>query len=589
MKKILSSALLFLAFITTATTASADTRYTIKGERVKASELKTDGTKYFIYNNATATENGQVYHRLWFLGVGNGSYTVNQCLTPDDFSTIDASYIWTLDGSGDDIKIKNVGKELYCAGNTALNAEGTSYTIGDYATLSEGDQGTGVQYMIDGETMAATAITSNHNVVYVKDNANNKYWNGNASNLVVTGKAQAYSFYEVEETYITPQEAFRETITAFLTADKIAKVDQADSYGCPKTTSQSYINIKGIVDRLNSEELTEEDVTNVEAYYNEYIAETDVVLPETGKFYRIFAENGGNKYLIEKDGKIYGRRTTAEALAEDASSIWYVDNNKLIVLSNGKQFAGFVGEGNNPMTCEGLEASFKKNPSAFGKVMISSGTGTWFVQASVGGDSEMKSGQTNVAGAMFYIEEVTTLPITIGEAGYATLYSPVALTIPEEGVTAYTGTLNDDKTALVLTKVEGTIPAETAVVLEGTAGKYLFNITTTAEPVENGVLQGSMGIADATGLLTLQMIDEVPGFYKYNNEAGLPAFKAYIDLTGTKSNALRVVFDDDITAIEGVEAADSDAATYYDLQGRRVAAPQAGQIYIMNGKKILVK
>ncbi|MCH5178504.1 MAG: hypothetical protein J1F13_02380 [Prevotellaceae bacterium] len=584
MKKILSSALLFLAFITTATTASADTRYTIKGERVKASELKTDGTKYVFYNTGNNSK--------FFIGVSNESYVVSKTDTPDGFTTTDDSFIWKLEAGTTSglYKIKNVGADKYCAGGTSVAEAGKDYTIGDYFNCPS--KGNGVQYWIDGANVTYDNVTSDHKVLYIQDptETSKPYWNGDGTaGFVVQAKGHAYAFYEVEETYITPQEAFRETITAFLTEDKIAKIDQADSYGCPKTTSLSYINIKDIVDRLNSEELTAEDVTNVEAYYNAYIAETDVVLPETGKFYRIFAENGGNKYLIEKDGKIYGRRTTAEALAEDASSIWYVDNNKLIVLSNGKQFAGFVGEGNNPMTCEGLEASFKKNPSAFGKVMISSETGTWFVQASVDGDSEMKSGQTNVAGAMFYIEEVTTLPITIGEAGYATLYSPVALTIPEEGVTAYTGTLNDDKTALVLTKVEGTIPAETAVVLEGTAGKYLFNITTTAEPVENGVLQGSMGIANATGLLTLQVIDDQIGFYTYNNAEGLPAFKAYITLAGTNSNALRVIFDDDITAIEGVEAADSDAAAYYDLQGRRVAAPQAGQIYIMNGKKILVK
>jgi hypothetical protein len=45
--------------------------------------------------------------------------------------------------------------------------------------------------------------------------------------------------------------------------------------------------------------------------------------------------------------------------------------------------------------------------------------------------------------------------------------------------------------------------------------------------------------------------------------------------------------DSEATAIEEVGAADAEENVIFDLMGRRVAAPAKGQIYIVNGKKVL--
>ena len=45
--------------------------------------------------------------------------------------------------------------------------------------------------------------------------------------------------------------------------------------------------------------------------------------------------------------------------------------------------------------------------------------------------------------------------------------------------------------------------------------------------------------------------------------------------------------DSEATAIEEVGAADAEENVIFDLMGHRVAAPAKGQIYIVNGKKVL--
>lgn len=72
----------------------------------------------------------------------------------------------------------------------------------------------------------------------------------------------------------------------------------------------------------------------------------------------------------------------------------------------------------------------------------------------------------------------------------------------------------------------------------------------------------------------------------------LNPFRFFLEVSGgksSKSNAFAIDIDDDITGIKGVEVnEDNKADVIYDLQGRRVANTAKG-VYIINGKKVLVK
>lgn len=79
------------------------------------------------------------------------------------------------------------------------------------------------------------------------------------------------------------------------------------------------------------------------------------------------------------------------------------------------------------------------------------------------------------------------------------------------------------------------------------------------------------------------------GFYKANAQS-LSAHKAYLHVSANAARSfLGFSFEDDATGISTMPT-DGERVNHsiYDLQGRRVSAPQKG-LYIVNGKKVLVK
>lgn len=201
----------------------------------------------------------------------------------------------------------------------------------------------------------------------------------------------------------------------------------------------------------------------------------------------------------------------------------------------------------------------------------------------------MDSGNTpNNNGYYWWLEEVTTLPVTVSAAGWATLYAPVALTIPAtEGLTVYTAAVEGN--TLKLTALKGTIPANTPVLIEANAATYNFTIdyNAAAEAQTTG-LKGTLETINKPGttIYTLQKPENKNiGFYKYSGQT-LQGFRAYGEnLLGTTSTAEGLIFDKgDVTAIENVEINDGKQTVIYDLNGRRVEKMLKG-IYIVNGKK----
>ena len=93
--------------------------------------------------------------------------------------------------------------------------------------------------------------------------------------------------------------------------------------------------------------------------------------------------------------------------------------------------------------------------------------------------------------------------------------------------------------------------------------------------------------ADAS-IYTLQNGSKGIGMYKYNG-ANIQGFRAYLPYTApAEGGALRMVFDDVTTGIEGIEVNDGGKTAIYDLSGRRVSRMTKG-LYIVNGKKVFIK
>jgi hypothetical protein len=82
-------------------------------------------------------------------------------------------------------------------------------------------------------------------------------------------------------------------------------------------------------------------------------------------------------------------------------------------------------------------------------------------------------------------------------------------------------------------------------------------------------------------------------FYAIANDAAeIPSCKAVMHIAGASARVINLVFSDETTGLSEKGIVNSEkfaTATWYDLNGRKVAAPTKKGLYIMNGKKVVVK
>ena len=180
-----------------------------------------------------------------------------------------------------------------------------------------------------------------------------------------------------------------------------------------------------------------------------------------------------------------------------------------------------------------------------------------------------------------------------------------------EGVTAYTGLIEESQKYLELIPVEEVIPAYTAVILKGEPAVYEFTIPAVeadedgnglkiyygtdvdggealvkekAEPLENDLL-GTLEPIPAEGYYVLAKPEgEVIGFY-LADEGTIAAGKAYLDVPEGSGIKAIIFADDAATGIANIEKNVEDGRIY-NVAGQRLSKMQKG-VNIVNGKKIL--
>lgn len=205
-------------------------------------------------------------------------------------------------------------------------------------------------------------------------------------------------------------------------------------------------------------------------------------------------------------------------------------------------------------------------------------------------------------------EKISSFNIT--DAGYATYYTSEAYAMPT-GVTGYTITANNgSELTMKEAYTEGeTVPAQTALVLKGEAGKYSFLPTTSTEitPADNK-LHGSDVAAethvDGTSVKYYKLSYDSKGanlgfYWGAENGAAFTngAHKAYLALDGTtllsqkRGFSFAELMNGVTTSINQVNAANAAKQSIFDINGRRVnnLNGAAKGIYIVNGQKVLVK
>lgn len=205
----------------------------------------------------------------------------------------------------------------------------------------------------------------------------------------------------------------------------------------------------------------------------------------------------------------------------------------------------------------------------------------------------------------WYIRPAETIDVSltqVGDMAWASTVLPVNVDELPEGVTAYTGELDEAAGVLRLTEVEGgKVPAGLPVVLAAeTAGVKQLPVSAAQAPVsvdESGALQGTLryvGVADDTrdSYLILGIYNDAVGFYlPAETTTAIPGNKAYLDNSAAQAvRGYALSLGGSTTGIEGVTTAGGVGSEepVYDLSGRRVVNPTHG-VYIRGGKKVYIK
>ena len=195
-------------------------------------------------------------------------------------------------------------------------------------------------------------------------------------------------------------------------------------------------------------------------------------------------------------------------------------------------------------------------------------------------------------GEQLYIKDIT-YNLSVTNAGYATLFLDFAAAIPAD-VEAYTVTAVNNG-YVTLTPVTGVLPANTGIIVKAAEANYTFAYSTKTPATVTGNFL--LGTAAATEIdveaYVLGVVDGEVGLYKAEMAGGVwlnNANKAYLPATaanGAASYSFR--FGEGTTGIDEMTEQRAESKEIYDLTGRRVEAITAPGIYIVGGKKVLVK
>lgn len=229
-------------------------------------------------------------------------------------------------------------------------------------------------------------------------------------------------------------------------------------------------------------------------------------------------------------------------------------------------------------SAQGSTFGLKSNPNRLGKMAVVKGKcGVYWELSAV----------TTLASLT-----VTACPVTITSAKYATFSSTYAMDYSGTGITAYTAELSGDN--VILTPVEdGIIPANKGIIL------YSEDAGTTPVPVtaESGtVSETGLKISDGTtakgdNIYVLGKKNDKVGFYLWTSALSLSSGRVYLEAPSSGAHEyLSFVLNDGMTTgIDAVQGKGLKAnGEYYNLNGQRVAQPTKG-LYIMNGRKVIIK
>lgn len=353
--------------------------------------------------------------------------------------------------------------------------------------------------------------------------------------------------------------------------------------------------VDGLVEKLNNNEaLTLEEYQQLlSAYADNRFYELN--MPKKGMFLKI-KSNDGSRYVTATgatDGA-WQLKTTTDST--DEGTIFGYDGSHLVSLSTGR--AMYLTDGSKAKLADYNETNFGTvefgtTPDNKYGVYVKQGTKTatmyLYQEASKPGVDGLGGKNTGHVLTHLQLEEVASVPVHLNTAGLATFTPAYDMVVPN-GVEIYVASQYDTAhQRIILSQLEGkVIPADTPVLLYGHAST---TIQLTYSDEEDGAptvsvnaFRGSFTPSavpagqEGRVLKEGEFVKVVPDFVR-----GMRAFVSAAPSAGTRT---ALAFPG-VTAVESVKTASEAEAPIYDLSGRRVTKPVAGQIYVQNGKKFL--
>ena len=194
--------------------------------------------------------------------------------------------------------------------------------------------------------------------------------------------------------------------------------------------------------------------------------------------------------------------------------------------------------------------------------------------------------------------EKANVPLTISSAGWATLILPFNAVLPE-GVKAYScGEVAEDGETLTLVEAES-IEANKPYLVSGAEGSYDFSGYGLAQQdsYTDGLFVGTYvnytTIANSNTYV-LQNGEEGVAFYRVGESAQpiVKAYRCYMTYEPEEGENAAPMFSlgrgEGTTSIDNAQLT-NDKVVIYDLMGRKVTTMMKGGMYIVNGKKVVIR
>ena len=350
-----------------------------------------------------------------------------------------------------------------------------------------------------------------------------------------------------------------------------------------------------LVDKLeDNEALTLEEYQQLlSAYADNRFYELN--MPKKGMFLRI-KSNDGSRYVTANgatDG-VWQLQTTTDST--DEGTIFGYDGSHLVSLSTGR--AVYLKGDSKAKLADYNETNFGTvefgtTPDNKYAVYVKQGAQTatmhlWQEASKPGVDGSSNKNTGNVL-THLQLEEVESVPVHLNSAGLATFVPAYDMVVPND-VEIYVASQYDTAHQRInLSQVQGkVIPADTPVLLYGHAST---TIQLTYSDEEDGApaisvnaFRGSFTPSAVPAGQEGRVLNE--GEFVTVNPPFVRGMRAFVSAAPSASTRTALAFPG-VTAVESVKTASEAEAPIYDLSGRRVTKPVAGQIYVQNGKKFL--